>query len=70
MGLLAECSYNAVIVADHQYAKAELFEGYAHVTYDVKRRIATYIGSTEWIAVAEETRKFVLAALRKSIGGF
>lgn len=39
-GLLADCAYNAVVVADHQYAKVELFEGYNHVTHNVERRIA------------------------------
>lgn len=70
MGLVADCAYNAVVVADHQYAKIELFEGYNHVTHDVERRIATYIGSTEWTAVAEETRKFVLKTLKKGVGAF
>jgi hypothetical protein len=68
MGLLADCSYNAVIVADHQYAKIELFEGYEHITQDAEQRVATYISSTKWVEVAEETRQFVLNALIKSVG--
>lgn len=70
MGLLSDCAYNAVVVADHQYANVELFEGYNYVTDNVERRIATYIGSTEWVAVAEETRKYVLKILMTGIGCF
>jgi hypothetical protein len=65
MGLLSNtaCLYNAVIVADHQYAEIELFQGYQYVAQNVEHRIATYIGSTSWSEVAEQTRRFVLKKL-------
>ena len=66
MGLLGNCSYNAVVVADHHYAKVELFQGYEHVTHEVEHRVATYIGSTEWKQVAEKTRKSVVQTLNKA----
>jgi len=67
MALLSdtECSYNAVIVADHQYAEAELFQGYQYITSDARRRIATYVGSTKWAQVAEQTRQYVFRNLEQ-----
>lgn len=59
------CSYNAVVVADHQYAKVELFQGYQYVTQYAERRIATCVGSTKWAEVAEQTRRFVLQLLKR-----
>jgi hypothetical protein len=66
MALLSStvCAYNAVVVADHQYEKADLFQGYEHITQDVQHRIATYIGSTSWSEVAEVTRKSVCQVLQ------
>lgn len=68
MALLSNtsCSYNAVVVADHQYARPDLFKGYQHVTRDIEHRIATYIGSTSWVEVAEATRQVVLQILKQS----
>jgi hypothetical protein len=60
------CSYNAVVVADHQYARHDLFEGYQHVTKDAEHRVATYIGSTSWAKVAEIVRQSVLQTLKNS----
>lgn len=67
MGLLSNttCSYNAVVVADHQYARIRLFRGYQYVAQSAEHRIATYIGSTRWNEVAEQTRQFVLKKLRR-----
>jgi hypothetical protein len=65
IGLLSQCSYNAVVVADNKHAKIELFEGYEHVTQDVKRRIATYIGSSEWKEIAASTRQFIVQRLQQ-----
>jgi hypothetical protein len=67
MGLLSNttCSYNAVVVADHQYARIQLFRGYQYVAQSAKHRIATYIGSTRWNEVAEQTRQFALKKLRR-----
>jgi hypothetical protein len=68
MALLSNtlCSYNAIVVADHQYAKQDLFKGYQYITQDVERRIATYIGSTSWAKVAEIVRRSVLQILKRS----
>ena len=60
-----ECSYNAVVVANYQYAEVELFKGYQYVTPDVQHRIATYIGSSDWPELAEQTRKSVEEILRR-----
>ncbi|RLC78329.1 MAG: hypothetical protein DRJ03_25420 [Chloroflexi bacterium] len=60
-----KCSYNAVVVANHQYACIELFEGYQFVTSDVQRRIATYIGSVDWSEIAEQTRVSVIRTLKR-----
>jgi hypothetical protein len=61
-----ECSYNAIVVADQQYADVELFQGYQYVTPEAKRRVATYIGSTKWTEVAEQTRRSVLQILEQT----
>ncbi len=53
------CFYNAVVVADEIHAREEVFEGYEYITTDVARRIATYISSQEWKALAEKTRQDV-----------
>jgi hypothetical protein len=65
-GLLQECIFNAVVVADNRYAGVTLFEAYKHIPRDASRRIATYIGSTEWKAVAEKTREYVIRTLKQS----
>jgi len=58
------CAYNAVIVANNNYADSNLFAGYERINNDSSKCIATYIGSTEWTEVAEETRKCVINTLR------
>lgn len=57
------CFYNAIVVADEKYAREAVFEGYEHVTSDVKRRLATYISSEQWQFLAEETRRWLLKHL-------
>lgn len=64
VGLISECSYNAVVVADGRYASVDLFEGYQHVTDDVKRRVATYLGAEDWRGFAERVRELVKATLQ------
>ncbi len=66
MSLLAKCGYNAVVVAEQSYATPNLFEGYQHVTTEVDRHIATYIGANGWAQVAEETRRAVSSILQKA----
>ncbi len=61
--LLAECDYNAVVVADDKYAKESLFDGYRHVTTDPSRHVATYIGSKNWCKFAELVRNSVVEIL-------
>ena len=51
------CFYNAIVVADEKHARENVFEGYAHITNDISRRIATYISSDEWKDLAEKTRQ-------------
>jgi len=53
--LVQRGSYNAVVVADDQYADEGLFEGYKYVTSDEQKRIATYIGSKDWKMLASKT---------------
>jgi hypothetical protein len=53
--LVQRGAYNAVVVADDQYANEDLFEGYEYVTEDQKKRIATYIGSKNWKLLASKT---------------
>jgi len=55
-GLISRCTYNVTVVADEQYSSADLFEGYEHVTSQVERRVATYIGAQHWEAFAERVR--------------
>ena len=66
IGLLSQCAYNAVVVADHKYSSVDLFEGYQHINRDVEKRIATYIGATDWQQVAMLTRKHVKQLLRQA----
>jgi hypothetical protein len=65
MSLLAKCGYNAVVVADQAYATPGLFEGYKHVTPDIRRHIATYIGANGWQRVAEETQNAIKSILQR-----
>jgi hypothetical protein len=60
-GVVAECSFNAVVVADHHYAGHALFEGYQFVTPEVARRFATYVGASSWVGVADGARTSALA---------
>ena len=62
-GLLADTAYNAVIVANDKHATATVFEGYDQVTTDASKCFATYIGSNDWDALAEATRKVLLKRL-------
>lgn len=55
IGLIQRGAYNAVVVADDQYADETLFEGYEHVTNDKQKRIATYIGAKNWKMLASKT---------------
>jgi len=64
VGLISECLYNAVVVADDRYATVDLFEGYEHVTDDVQRRVATYLGADDWRGFAEHVRALVKATLQ------
>ena len=64
LALIAECSYNAVVVADDSFATIDLFDGYQRVAADVRRRIATYIGAVNWKEFAEETRQVVERKLK------
>lgn len=59
MALLIDCSYNAVVVANDDFADPELFAGYDQITSDAMKRIATYIGCDNWEQVASETQKMV-----------
>lgn len=63
MGLLLDCTYNAVVVADDKYADKDIFNGYQFVTEEVEKRIATYIGATSWKRVAEDVRRSVRQTL-------
>lgn len=63
---LDACSYNAVVIADDNYADITLFDGYERITTDATRCIATYIGSTKWEDVAEATRQCVINALKRA----
>lgn len=66
MALLAECRYDAAIIANDKYANIDLFTGFEHVVNDINRRIATYIGSTCWVDVAEQTRISVISILKSA----
>jgi hypothetical protein len=55
IGLVQRGAYNAVVVADDQYADETLFEGYEHVTGDEQKRIATYLGAKNWKLLASKT---------------
>lgn len=66
MGLLAECSYNAIVVANQEYAGVHLFEGYERINRNSKKRIATYIGSRSWIGVSKRTRRCVKQILEQA----
>jgi len=61
--LIDRCSYNAVVIADDQYANGDLFNGYQHVVSDRNRCFATYVGADNWQSFAEEVRRFVLDLL-------
>ena len=61
---LDACSYNAVVIADDNYADITLFDGYERITTDATRCIATYIGSTKWTDVAEATRQCAINTLK------
>jgi hypothetical protein len=62
-GLLAQRAYNAVVVADHHYQGVRLFGGYDRVCSEIAKRIVTYIGSSSWRQVAEQTRRQVVQIL-------
>lgn len=64
MGLIQRGAYNAVVVADDQYADESLFEGYEHVTIDKQKRVATYIGAKNWKMLA--SRIWLAAKLKLS----
>jgi hypothetical protein len=64
-GLLPSCTYNAVVVADDRYGDIGLFRGYEHVTKQIERRIATYIGATSWGELAEQSRQVAAQTLAK-----
>lgn len=66
VGLASRCRYNAIVVAGRDYSSVELFEGYQHVTGEVGRRVATYIGSRQWGAFAEGIRNLVKRALQRA----
>lgn len=65
IALIQRAAYNAVVVANDKFADESLFEGYEHVTVDKTKRIATYIGSTNWKKLAAETWKIVKSKLSK-----
>jgi len=57
--LLAQCRFNATIVANDVFADARLFDGYQFIVADSSRCVATYIGSSDWVAFAEEVQSEV-----------
>jgi hypothetical protein len=63
LGLIKAGSWNAVIVADTQYAHENLFQGYEYITPDIARRIATYIGAINWRTLAARTNRVVIRVL-------
>jgi hypothetical protein len=62
-GIVAACSYNAVVFANHKYAKPELFNGYRHVVPQPLRRVATFVGAAKWVEFAEAVQAQVLSSL-------
>jgi hypothetical protein len=54
------------VVADQKYSDVSLFEGYQHINRDVQKRIATYIGATDWQQSAKLTRKHVKQLLKRA----
>lgn len=66
LALLADCAYNAVVVADDSFAKIDLFDGYQRFPCEVQRRIATYIGAVNWKEFAEKTRRIVERKLKRT----
>lgn len=66
IGLAAECTYNAVVVADNQHANSKMFDGFERVTPVKSRRKATYLGSVSWAKVAQATRASVIERLKNA----
>lgn len=66
MALLFDCTYNATVVANESYANIQLFQGYEHVVPDITRRVATYIGASDWKQFAEQTRQQVICVLTQA----
>lgn len=63
MAMLSDCVYNATVVADERYARVQLFQGYEHIVPDRSRRVATYVGASNWQQFAELTRQCVIGIL-------
>ena len=65
-GIVAAASYNAVVVANDQYATHEMFNGYQHIVGDVQRRFATYVGARTWVVVARTVAKQLREVLKQN----
>jgi hypothetical protein len=66
LALIKTSSCNSVVVADTHFAKEELFNGYHHVTPEIAKRIATYIGSTNWRELANGSNTIAKRILRNA----
>lgn len=67
IGLLRNQShFNAIIVADNQYARSDRFDIYSRISRLSTEKIATYIGSDDWETLSEQTRKVVINILTAS----
>lgn len=64
LGLIKLSSYNAVVVSNSRHARESLFDGYEHISYDITKRIATYLGAENWRALALRTNAVVVGILR------
>jgi hypothetical protein len=67
IGLIRSRSrFNAMLVADDQYADATRFETYDRIPRLPTEKIATYIGSDNWQSLSEKVRGFVVNMLEKA----
>lgn len=64
--LINNKSFNAMVVADDQYADYELFSSYNFVSSNPIECVATYIGSENWLQISEIIRVEVLHIFRQT----
>jgi hypothetical protein len=64
--LINNKSFNAMVVADDQHADYDTFSCYHFVSPNPQECVATYVGSDNWMQVAEYTRVEVLHLFRQA----